>query len=519
MVEGAGRSHRPAPSEENFPGAPILSSPEPAGTDGGANGGIAESRRNPREASREGLGAVPTPPALARRLVEPLLAGAADGPLPRVLDPACGEGELLEQALLALAARAGGDRARAARGLFGIELDPERARRCRARLRLVAGPGADAGLEGRIVQGDALDPALAWPAGTLVVANPPWVSLSGRQAAHLPAERLALYRASWRAWAAWPSLHGAFLERVAAHVAAERTGARVLVPAAVCEQERYGATRGAVTGAARLALAPLAVDEAAFPDLTAPAVILTLAAGGRRGPGTAAPWVARGVEDAAFLAALERFPRLPPRSFADPGVHTGNCARELVRRGADGRAARGVGGRWVPLREGRDLRPFGLAPLGAVATRLRVDLERTGGRRFRIAPLERYAAFPVLLRQTADRPLAALHEEPAAFRNSLLACRAVDGLDPAFVVGVLNGAAAGRWHRLAFRDARQRAFPQVKVGHLATQPFPIAHRDADPALHDAVVALARRMTKLPTDDPACEAIGRELEAVLAEALG
>ena len=97
-------------------------------------------------------------------------------------------------------------------------------------------------------------------------------------------------------------------------------------------------------------------------------------------------------------------------------------------------------------------------------------------------------AFPVLLRQTADRPIAALHTEPTYFRNSLLAARTVEGLEPRFVVAVLNSTALASWHRGAHRDARQRTFPQVKVGHLIAAPFPIAHRRENPPLHDALVA-------------------------------
>jgi len=96
------------------------------------------------------------------------------------------------------------------------------------------------------------------------------------------------------------------------------------------------------------------------------------------------------------------------------------------------------------------------------------------------------------LRQTADRPLAALHERPALFRNSLLACAPPEELDPAFVVAVLNGPLASAWHQTRQRDARQRCFPQVKVGHLRTQPFPIQRRSQAPRLHDQVAELARR---------------------------
>ena len=66
--------------------------------------------------------------------------------------------------------------------------------------------------------------------------------------------------------------------------------------------------------------------------------------------------------------------------------------------------------------------------------------------------------------------------------------RAVEGLDARFITAVLNSRTLTDWHRAAHRDARQRAFPQVKVGHLAAAPFPIAHRREDPPLHDALVA-------------------------------
>ena len=123
-----------------------------------------------------------------------------------------------------------------------------------------------------------------------------------------------------------------------------------------------------------------------------------------------------------------------------------------------------------------------------------MDLPRAPERRFRFAPLERYRSVPVLLRQTADRPLAALHTAPTYFRNSLLACIPPPELDPAYVVAVLNSPVAALWHRIRFRDARQRTFPQVKVGHLRTQPLPIARREQAPEHHDEIAALARALT-------------------------
>lgn len=397
-------------------------------------------------------GRVATPPELASRLARGL------GGSPRVLDPACGEGGLLEAALAA----AGRDRSFGARGLFGIERDPELARRARARLRRLV-PGIDA--EARVRCADALDPDVPWPAGTAVLANPPWVSFSGRRAAPTPgvAARFA------GVGGGWPSLQGAFLARIARHVGRERTGARVLLPASVLDLPGYGALRREVTRWSELARPPEDLGEDAFPGIVGPCALVELRARAAEASGSDASWLdlvePAHPEDRRLLAALESFPRLPPAAFADPGVHTGNAARQLVARGD-----RPAAGAWAPLREGRDVGPH---RAGRPRAWLRTDLAPGGGLRFRAGPLERYAAFPILVRQTADRPIAALHREPAAFRNSLLAGRAVEGLDPALVVAVLNGPVAAAWHRLRHRDARQRAFPQVKVRHLREQPFPL----------------------------------------------
>lgn len=189
--------------------------------------------------------------------------------------------------------------------------------------------------------------------------------------------------------------------------------------------------------------------------------------------------------------------RASPGAFADPGVHTGNAASALVL------PAETAGN--PALRRGRDLQAYRLGPATACLASERPD---RSGAYFRIGELTSYRAFPVLLRQTADRPIAALHTWPTYFRNSLLACRGVPGLDPAFVVAVLNAPTAAAWHRLRHRDARQRAFPQVKVGHLSAQPLPIGDRSANARLHDAV---AERVRALLHATP--ERIQRERSAI------
>jgi hypothetical protein len=412
-----------------------------------------------------------------------------------VLDPACGDGELLLAALEA----AGGDPDFARRGLFGIELRPDLADRARERLRRAAGlpPGTE--LERHVVAADALAPAASWPAGTWVLANPPWISYSGREAG--PRDSRAEDKLG--PGTGWPSLHGAFLERIAEHVAAEGTGARVLLPAALTELEGYAALRRTVGERVHLPHPAEELGEA-FEGVVGEVVLLTLAPGAG---GDERAWSPGQDRAAEWVRRLERFPRLPERTFRDPGVHSGNAAAELIVRAAERSAD------LAPIREGRCLLPFDLGPAQAL---VRTDLEPTAERRFRLRHQAHYASFPVLLRQTADRPMAALHTSPTYFRNSLLAAREVAGLDPAFVVAILNGPVAAAWHRARFRDARQRTFPQVKVSHLRTLPFPIADREQAPALHDE---LARRVRVLRPESADFERARAEVERLALEAYG
>lgn len=412
-------------------------------------------------------GVVLTPHKFAVQLSGQLPGGSPEA----VLDPACGDGALL---LAALEAR-GGDPEFARKGLFGFEIDEERA--VLARKRIVSAAGlAEHDLDHRILVADSLDPALIWPARTAILANPPWLSFSGRQGASL---EIASARSFAQAeGGGWPSLHGAFLERIARHVESEQTSAAVLLPASVAFLPSYAGLRSAVETCAHLPSPPIELGENVFPGITESTILVTLKAGHTEQRAAGRPWLAEDPQDRELLAHLARFPRLAPRTFADPGVHTGNAAAELISDSAAPNR--------TPVRRGRNLFAYDLRE---AQTFLRTDLEPTAELRFRSGPLERYAEFPVLLRQTANRPIAALHQPAAHFRNSLLAMRRVPGLDPAFCVAVLNSTVASDFHRAANRDSRQRNFPQVKVGHLAQLPFPIARREDAPELHDKIAGL------------------------------
>jgi hypothetical protein len=169
-------------------------------------------------------------------------------------------------------------------------------------------------------------------------------------------------------------------------------------------------------------------------------------------PGGTAPFAFAGIE-----REYSGRRRPPPESFGDIGVHTGNCAGKLLRPGG------------APIREGKDVRPYSLA---SPSRTLLADRPRRDGEYYAIRPLECYRSVPILLRQTASRPIAALHTEPTYFRNSVLACRGIPGVPHELVVAWLNSSAVARFHQASVREAGQRAFPQLKIRHLRNLPMP-----------------------------------------------
>jgi len=366
------------------------------------------------------LGRHYTPAPLAAEVVRRTLGPLRGRSSLRILDPACGEGVFLHEARRFLGP---------GHELVGVDVDPAALSR--------AGPGLS------LREGDAL--RLDWGGERFdaVVGNPPWVSFSGRHAAPLADEDRAYLR-RFETFAGWPSLHAPFVEL------SIRLGERVglLLPAQVCELERYGPLRGFVRRHCRILKTPQYGEEV-FAGVIQPTCALILERGSCEGG--EAPFTGASFDPFAHCA------RPPPHAFADFGVHTGNCAAKLI--GADG----------IPVREGKDIDPFVCRPPRKT---LRVDYEKQPGEYFRIVAIDRYRSIPILLRQTAPRPVAALHVDPTYYRNSLLGCRGIDGVPDQKVVAWLNSSPVGWYHRRMIREASQRAFPQVKLKHLRDLPLP-----------------------------------------------
>ncbi|MFP4057841.1 MAG: TaqI-like C-terminal specificity domain-containing protein [Candidatus Brocadiia bacterium] len=439
---------------------------------------------------------------MARAVVQPLCRGREPEAILRlrVLDPAVGSGRFLLAALEVLAeatGRPGQMRSRVAeRCLFGADVEPAAAALARRAVSEAAGCPPEA-LAGHIAVADSLladlPATFGVPGFQAVLANPPWESYSGRHAAPISAARKRALGGRFAAFRRWPSAHGAFLE-LAARLLVPGGRAAVLVPHQVCHLAGYAAARRAAGAGCAFDPPAQPLGEGCFEGVVQPAAVLFL----RRPEGHGAeptPQLPAGHGPTAdVVERMGRFAPAPREAFGDIGVHSGNSARRILHdRPGEGRAA---------VREGRCIRPFALDP---PRRWLEVEPELPPGRYCTIRPLGAYRAARIVLRQTADRPVAARHRAATYFRNSVLACFGVPGLDDRALAGLLNSSLMAFYHRACHADSRQRTFPQVKVAHLRALPLA---RDAA-----GLVPLVARLERLAASD-AAGAAWREALAAL-----
>lgn len=320
----------------------------------------------------------------------------------------------------------------------------------------------------------------AGPGFDVVLGNPPWVSYTGRQKAVISPGGLRFLLHRFPGVARWPATHTAFLI-LSVELLAKQGRAGLVLPRQVGELAAYGPARAAVTARARLSEPVADAGENAFDGVVQAVGRFSLAAAADDAPGSEAPWpVADAVRTAGagdgstrrngrpadgpadLLEVLAARPRFERTSFADPGVHSGNVSRKLIAKERPADAAD-----YAPVREGRDIAAY---LCGAPRKWLWTAPFLLHGEYCRIRPERFYRSVPILLRQTANRPIAARHRDATYFRNSLLACAGVDGVPDTVVVAFLNSALYAVLHRTASEDAKQKTFPQVKIRHLRALP-------------------------------------------------
>ena len=444
----------------------------------------------------------------------------------RVLDPAVGAGAFLIQACLQLSERLMAQRSeldpRQARALvakqclYGVDLNPLSVAVTEVCLWLCVGEPActprDFGshlkcgdalcgmgyerderanaIDGRLKQLAELEPGLnrldwraAFPdveAFDVVLGNPPWVAYAGRSTVPLSRAMREYFATTYSAWKGFPTLHGLFVER-AASLAPHGTVA-LLLPSPVADLDGYKAVRAVLTRTHRVRTPMTEFGQDAFEGVTQPC--FALVAVSKEEPDTTAlgsteRWplserqrvagAATRLEVPKVLELLQQAPPLPRSHFGEMGFQTSRIASETLLLRADAPDADHA----VPLLEGRNVFEFRQTPPKLF---LRADPELLRRAKCRLRTQQDYGRVSFVVRQTAPVPVAALHKG-LAFRNSLLGGFDSDEISAALLVALLNSSLYRALHLAGQRDARQAAFPQVKIAHLRSLPCPPKRRD------------------------------------------
>jgi hypothetical protein len=329
----------------------------------------------------------------------------------------------------------------------------------------------------------------------VVIGNPPFLSYSGRQAIAIDPALRRYLRARYHR-AAWPAAHAYFIERAATVLARRRIA--FVVPDQVGHLAGYAPTRALLPGLIEARY----WGETIFAGATTP-ILTFVAEAGYAGPATiidregkvatavlpaGAPW--RVTSDGGLLAKLYENSESLGDLVGDVGVHTGNCARQLIvpREWA----AAGT----VPILEGKEIGRYRCAPPDRA---LQLDYRPEPGEYRTIRPESRYSTAQFLIRQTASHPIVGPRRHATYFRNSLLALYPPDdGRAIEYLVGLLNSRLFQYLYRALVMEGQQRAFPQVKIGALRQLPIrrlDLTNQD-DRAHHDAIVATVRQLLAL-----------------------
>ena len=352
----------------------------------------------------------------------------------------------------------------------------------------------------------------------VVLGNPPWLSYSGRQKVAIDEHELNLLGFLYPEISSWPSSHSAFMIRAQELL---KSGGRVglVAPLQVFHLERYGGLRERIAREAEVVVTD--VGEDAFEGVSQRVGLYAMHRVVESD--TAVPWEFLGQSPLKphspnatsadeqdevldqLISILHELPAFPSEAFADPGVHTGNVSKLIVSDTFPDNDPK-----YQPVREGRDLTAF---YCGQPKKRLWVEPVLNADQYCTIRPRDVYVSTPVLLRQTADRPIACRHVERTYFRNSVLACRGVPGVADEVIVAVLNSELIRQWYRADVQESGQRAFPQVKVRNLRRLPmFPTPTSDR------IIDELTRLVTAIEQQAPSVIEIGlrQEVEAIVCD---
>jgi Eco57I restriction-modification methylase/restriction endonuclease TaqI-like protein/type I restriction and modification enzyme subunit R-like protein len=321
----------------------------------------------------------------------------------------------------------------------------------------------------------------------VVIGNPPYLSYAGRQSVELPS-RVRQYFAEKFESSGWPTAHTFFLERSLKLLS--RKYVSFIVPDQVGHLVGYSSIREIANREGGV------IDvrywgEHVFKSVTTPALTFTVdkeQVGGEtevfERTGASSRGQLTGGNPWTFAPSAALIRRLHVNAFSldkfigDCGIRTTSAKDQVVE-------LKDAKGKYVPALEGKRVQRYTCEqPEIAVRLDSRKDVY--------VSAEKRYKAAKWLVRQTAAYPIVGPHEHATHFRNSLLALFEPDnGTEIEYLVALLNSRLMRFIYTETVREARQQAFPQVKVGALRTLPM----RRIDPskreekAEHDALVRL------------------------------
>jgi hypothetical protein len=340
------------------------------------------------------------------------------------------------------------------------------------------------------------------PGFDAVIGNPPYLSFSGRHKVQGGDGVRELYR-KIGVVSGWVTTHGLFMMR-GLDLVRENGLVSMIVPDQVGHLWGYAPVRARMLERGQLVEVRY-WGEGVFKGVTTPSLTFVIRKSGVDGrrkavavdrDGKRMRFRPKGKDEWHTSAARNVYEQMLTRhlnveGFSDPGVHTGNVAKKLIHN----RRARGA----RRVLEGKQIRPFYCAP---PEKWLDLRFRAREGEYFRIASASTYTRTDIVIRQTADRPVAARHIHRCHFRNSVLALKAPAGFSVEYMLGVLNSEAARYLYRASAFESGQRTFPQVKVMRLRRLPIPDPTNDDIAPIVGAIEDLVRGLESqgCPVDD-------------------
>lgn len=445
---------------------------------------------------RETLGAAFTPRVLALRLAHETLGKFPKLQCPLVLDPCGGFGALLLAAL---------EWATVQRPEWVPQLMASRMQSWDAAREFNAGAArvfvAAAKCLGvphkfKLITADSLMSDQRELADAVLLC-PPFRELRGADAQSLPPDKRAWFARTYGSFASLPTLHGTFAELAGRLVKRNAGRVGMILPYRVADTPEYAGLRRAL---ANLLAPEQILHTEKVPGFADEAGLFVFTAG--KGDISGEPWQSRQDEhEQVYQSSVARHAPLPAGTFCDIGVNPGNAAALLLIDKPEPGA--------LPIRDGSDMIAFGVRNPRVF---LRARTPKLAGFYAKISPPGVFKQVKILIRREGTRVVAAKHHPPAFFRDDLIGCLGVDGLDDDYLLGVFNSEYFARLYRDSFREDRLRAEGRVTIEQLNALPVP--SRRAAGAVYEKIIGLSRDLQKVAGKNPTLMA---QLDAVVKKA--